>query len=243
MPNVSIFGLLYGSYFDLHKRFLDCLESTIGIESERITLWCNIVCDETREKILSLGYNELPPNFQGPLPSLRNAMFSQVNVPKYHVIKKWMREMTPILEPWTLTLDDDTWFYKKDWLQKALDFAGKNGYKSIYNFGWVILAPWEDSQWEEVKKSSWFRGKEPMYFMNGMRAVKLVHGAYIWLRTNLIGKLDYPDVRMNHNDRDSFCHTDWILGEQIRQAGLFVHHFNYGVTITDAPRRGIGGES
>ena len=63
--------------------------------------------------------------------------------------------------------------------------------------------------------------------------VSFMTGGYVWLRTDIMRQLDWPDERLNHNGGDT------LLGEAIRQQGLPRHHFDYGVAVNKAKRRGL----
>jgi hypothetical protein len=208
---VAIYVLLYGRHAALHRRVMESLRPQ---QPARVTVWCNQVCEETRE------YLSAQPH---------RVHYSEENVPKYRAMRQMFAE--GIAEPWVVWFDDDAHVVLPDWLSTMRRLIAEAESQNVCYMGKQEWAPMLAGQWEFIRSASWFRGREP-YRLNGEAGFKFAQGSYWWLRTDVLRMLDWPDVRLNHNGGDT------MLGEAVRQAGLPLHACRYGVEVNDAPRRG-----
>ena len=208
----AIYVLLYGNYHALHRRVLSSLAP---FQPTRLTVWCNQVCDPTRQLLANLPCR---------------AHFSDENVPKYSAMRQMFTES--IDEPWIVWFDDDAHVVVPDWLATMQRLIADAASQNVCYIGKQEWAPMLPGQWDFIRSAKWFAGKQP-YQLNGQDGFKFVQGSYWWLRTDVLRMLDWPDPRLKHNGGDT------MLGEAIRQAGLPLHACRYGVEVNDAPRRGL----
>ncbi|HEV8379614.1 MAG TPA: hypothetical protein VGQ99_07115 [Tepidisphaeraceae bacterium] len=208
---VAIYVLLYGDYPRLHRRVLESLQP---YEPKRLTVWCNQVCDQTRQYLAHQPHR---------------VHYSQENAPKYSAMRQMFAEQ--IEEPWVIWFDDDAHVVLGGWLEMMKRLIAGAASQDVCYIGKQCWAPMLEGQWEFIRTAAWFRGKEP-YRYNGQPGFKFAQGSYWWLRTDVLRALDWPDPRLNHNGGDT------MLGEAVRQLGLPLHACRYGVEVNDAPRRG-----
>lgn len=222
LGNVRVYALLYGDYPLLHRRLLGSLERFSN--SVDIRLWCNTLGPASRKIVDACGR------------SIR-VYHSSENVPKYKVMRELFSECKgPEHSPsdWVVWFDDDAHIVSNDWLIRMESYIQSHP-EAVY-----VGQPWFvhhlPGQWDFIKASPWFKGREPeMVPASAKRVpgVTFAQGSYWWLRGDVLRNLDWPDVRLSHNGGDT------LLGEAIRQAGLPFHKYCYGVKLNDAPRRGL----
>jgi len=218
--------LFYGQYTDLHKRIIDSMRKYMPKEECRPVFWANTVSDET----LYMLY-ELSQEFEAA-----HVVNSAENVPKYKAMRQLYHGEHKPYAPWILWMDDDTYIVKPDWWKKTKAFLQSDPMISYVGQKWYVHHA--DGQWDFIKAASWFKGKEPEMVPTKTKGVKkpgiwFMTGGYVWLKTGVMKALNWPDQRLNHNGGDT------LLGEAIRQQGLPRHHFDYGVMVNKAKRRGL----
>jgi hypothetical protein len=214
-------SLLYGDYFDLHRRHLQGIVATVP-EEVPIHFWCNQVGLRSMELLRSMSR----PSWV--------VTESPENVPKYRAMGRMFERFRDAgsVWDWVLWLDDDTWFTTPYYWPYMTRFIEARKCENICYAGyawWVVHLP---GQWEFIQQSAWFRGRPPLT-LGGKPAAVFASGGYWWLRTDVLRALDWPDGRLVHNGGDS------LLGEAVRQQGLKLHHCHFGVQINDAARRGM----
>ena len=222
----TVYVLFYGKYFELHKRIIDSLRHNLPKDDVRLVCWANTVCNETIGMLYGLRHEY--PN--------ANLIDSDKNVPKYAVMRKLYHGETAPETPWILWLDDDTYITKPDWWEKTKYFLKTTRDACYVGQRWYVHHL--EGQWDFIKAAKWFRKKEPEMLPTKRRGVTkpgiwFMTGGYVWLRTDVMQMLEWPDERLNHNGGDT------LLGEAIRQQGLPRHHFDYGVAVNKAKRRGM----
>ncbi len=213
--------LMYGGYHALHQRLIKSLLTTLQ-PNMTVWVWLNQVCQPT--------YDEL---------SKHSSKFvikrvSTENVPKYLVMRQLFAEIAPEQFKWVLWLDDDTHFTQPDALAAAEYFLS---HKKLSENACYVGEKWYVSylsgQAEFIKQSPWYKGRPfELVGKNKVPGVNFITGGYLWLRTDVLKQLDWPDKRLVHNGGDV------LLAEAIRQQDLPCHHFKYGVKVNDAKRRG-----
>lgn len=223
----TIYVLCYGNYIDLHRRLFSSLAARLPTGEARVVVWGNQLGDRSLDYVWS------------SVRSFNDHWFnaSSENVPKYKVMRQlWHGVGTAPTTPWILWLDDDTYITQPDWWRKTSDFLrSKEDASYVGQIWYVHHLP---GQWEFISKSSWFKGKPPEQVPTRKKGVtqpgvKFATGSYVWLKTDVMKQLDWPDARLNHNGGDT------LLGEAVRQLGLPRYHYDYGVMVNKAKRRGF----
>lgn len=222
----TVYALFYGKFIGLHQRLIDSLAAYLPPEEVRLVCWANTVRRETLDMLRGL---------QKKFPNMK-IIDSKENVPKYKVMRRLYHEEEPPQTPWILWFDDDTYITHADWWQKTKAFIQSTPDACYVGQRWYVHH--YEGQWEFIKQSDWFLGRSPDMLPTKTKGVnrpgvKFLTGGYVWLRTDIMKKLDWPDKRLSHNGGDT------LLGEAIRQHGLKWHHYHYGVAVNKARRRGI----
>lgn len=229
----TIYVLCYGDYAELHRRVMNSLSEflprhgNLVDENEcRVVVWCNQVSSDGLLAIRSAA------NSIGHCKVIQH----HGNMPKYQVMRTlWRTEDTRPKSKWVLWLDDDTYITKPDWWAKTRAFLGSTPDACYVGQRWYVHHL--EGQWDFIKAAKWFKGAEPEMLPTRKKGVKkpgiwFMTGGYVWLKTDLIDRLDWPDERLVHNGGDT------LLGEAVRQQGLPRHRFDYGVAVNKAKRRG-----
>ena len=224
----TVYCLLYGNHFKLHKRLIESLRTNLPKGLADLIIWCNTVGEETKVYLRTL-------KFSG------STIFSDENMPKYKVMGMLFRgeyeKVKAPTTPWVIWFDDDSHIKSADWWKKTLAFIRRKKSENICYLGQPWYVHYLPGQWRFVESSRWFRDIPPKKFPTKSRTnkpgVRFAQGSYWWLRTDILRKLNWPDWRLNHNGGDT------LLGEAIRQQGLPFHEFQYGVKINDGKRRGL----
>ena len=219
-PFTTICCLLYGDHFRLHERLLRSLryvQPAVESGDVEIRVWLNDVCDRTKEY--------LSKNVRG-----WTIYTSGVNVPKYEAMRKMFCERKPITSRWVTWFDDDSWITKEDWFAKARVVLEREPEIAYMGQKWYVHHL--PGQWDFITKSTWFKGV-PTEKIKGKPGINFCTGGYVWMRMNVVRKLEIPDERLNHNGGDT------LTGEAFRQHGFKPKHFDYGVKVNDAKRRGF----
>jgi GT2 family glycosyltransferase len=217
--------MFYGKYHDIHRRNIESLRAHLPKDDAKLVCWANTVCNETISMLYDLG-----DAFPGMV-----LIDSNENVPKYKAMRRmYYDEKTRPETPWILWLDDDTYVTKPDWWKRTKAFIEATQDACYVGQRWYVHHL--EGQWDFIKASSWFQGKEPEMLATRSGGKKpgvwFMTGGYVWLRTDLMQELNWPDERLNHNGGDT------LLGEAVRQLGRTRHHFDYGVAVNKAKRRG-----
>jgi len=223
----TIYCLLYGDHFKLHKRLLDSLQKHLPVGEARVVVWCNTVCNYTQHYLQAV-------------PISWEVILSAKNVPKYEVMRRLFRgAAVPAPETeWVVWFDDDSHIVKADWWPRTKAYLAEKTDEGIVYAGEAWYVHHLPGQWEFIKQAKWFKGLEPQMCPTRKPGVQqpgiwFAQGAYWWMRTDVMERLNWPDDRLQHNGGDT------LLGEAIRQQGLPFHRFHHGVKLNDAKRRGF----
>jgi len=140
----------------------------------------------------------------------------------------------PLATEWMIWCDDDTHFLKPDWLQRLALRIESSPQVTMWGMQHAL---WQDDpevlRW--IQTAAWYRG---IPFLHGLdlkreRSVefRFATGAFWAARTSALQALDWPDPRLVQ------ANEDFLLGEALRQNGMSLAEFHYGLSINDAPRR------
>ena len=224
----TIHILCYGDYYDMHKRLFHSLQRYLPADEARVVVWGN----QLSKRCQDLVYSSLKP-FHDPWACMFDG-----NKPKYEVMRElWTCPTTAPQTPWTLWLDDDTHIVAPDWWEKTKGIIESKKSENICYAGFKWYVHHLPGQEQFIRESEWYQGRPWEMCPTRNRKVKkpgitFANGAYVWLRTDVLKQLNWPDPRLVHNGGDT------LLGEAVRQQGLPFHEIKYGVKGNDAKRRG-----
>jgi hypothetical protein len=227
---VAVYGLIYGDYHKLHKRFAESLFAAVTSGHKdfefRTTIWGNQPCTRTVVMMKKLSR----PDFKF-VPDKRNT-------PKYVLMREMLFNVTnPDDFDWMVWFDDDSWLTKPYlWLDAMSSMIRDKQRENICYIGEPWWWQWRAGQWAFIEQSPWFRGLPPELDHRGRPRVTFAQGGLWWLRSDTRRLLNWPDERLSHNGGDT------LLGEAVRQQGLpfhKVHKVKFGFKTNDAKRRGL----
>ena len=220
---VTICVVAYGDNVPLAERFLSSLYRHTAPELFRLRAGLNEVAPETHA--LFLEYQQRFAN--------ASLYVEPKNRFKSPLMRRLFREPWVSTE-WTIWCDDDTHFRKPDWLQRlALRIESA---PQVTMWGMQHLL-WQNDpevlRW--IQTAKWYRG---IPFQSGTdlsgkhsTEFRFACGGFWAARTAALRALDWPDPRLVH------ANEDFILGEALRQNGMQLAEFHYGLNINDALRR------
>lgn len=143
----------------------------------------------------------------------------------------------PLTTEWTVWCDDDTHFTRPDWLARLRRRIRK--YPSVAVWGamyFQVNRNREFLQW--IRSATWYRGLPFERPIDPAEAADPEAGRFVFAsggfwaaRTEALQELDWPDPRLLQ------AAEDVAFGEALRQNGYLVGPFEYGVRVSDAPRR------
>ena len=224
---VAIYGLIYGDYHAMHRRFVNSLkaalpEDKLEDESIKVTIWGNQPCDETDSMM-----RDIPEFIWSPTSS---------NIPKYKLMREQLFTITnPDDYDWMVWFDDDSWISRPDvWWNTMMEVIRTRAKQNVCYIGECWFWCWKPGQWKSVEEAKWFKGVPARIDHRKRPAVEFAQGGLWWLRSDVRKLLDWPDPRLSHNGGDV------LLGEAIRQQGLPFHkvHSKIGFLSNNAVRRG-----
>lgn len=216
--DLIVCALLYGDYPEMHARLLSSMNQTIPHDTQ-VRFWCNQVCQPTYDAI-----TKLPSNY-------KIHRMCSVNTPKYKAMRDMFEPIKKGSWKWLCWLDDDTWFTKTDWFEQTATYIERRPVENVSYIGQKWYVHYLPGQTAFVAKSPWYHGRAPE-LIGGKPGVHFHTGGYWWIKTDLIKRLDWPDPRLSHNGGDT------LLGSAMWQLQLPMHHYDYGVKVNDAKRRG-----
>lgn len=224
---IAVFILMYGNHHALHRRIWESLLPRIQgrPEVEGVVVWCSQVHGLTRIMLEDV-------------PKFVSVVHTNENPGKYKVMRCLFEPLIrrtdgPDLIIW---FDDDSFITKDDWLPQTLSFYHSKESENICYFGQKWHWAWRPGEWEFIQEQSWYRGKPPdQVTVRGRQVpgVRFATGGFWGLRTDVLRQLDWCPESFHHAGGDT------KLAEAVRQLGLPFHHFDYGVAVNQAPRRGI----
>jgi hypothetical protein len=217
---IKIHGLIYGDYPDLHERFLEVLKHK-PVETP-VFLWLNQPGAKSRKLVEKFA--DVTSNV-GYHCSLNNTY-------KYVAMRRMFSKLTPEIE-WVVWFDDDVRIDgTPNWFKLMTGYIEEKRSENICYVGQPWFVDYLPGQFEFIQASKWYRGVGPKV-INGRARVEFAQGSYWWLRTDVQQKLDWPDLRLEHNGGDT------LLGEAVRQQELPFHKFWKGIKPNDSRRRGF----
>lgn len=229
----TVYGLLYGNEWKLHKRFLESLFNHAPRGGVDIRLWCNTVGTQTKQYLHQQQRKRIDKMFPD---STLDYYLCDDNRPKYKAMREMFHLRWKPESDWVVWFDDDSYINKGDWWNKTVAHLKDNPTIAYMGEQWYVHHL--PGQWDFITKASWYNGCTPEMCPTRRKGKKkpgvtFAQGAYWWLRTDLMKELDWPDPRLNHNGGDT------LLGEAARQQGIRVNKFSYGVLVNKHKRRGF----
>lgn len=229
---VTLCLLIYGNYFDMHKR---CLSALAAVPRNKLELrvYLNNACKETIELAESMHKNN----------RIEVLYRSDSNKYKYPCMRQMFHDPeSPITTNWTIWFDDDTMADVDNyWLDKMCQ-AAIDAEKSDSKLGMIgprYFYSMNKPHMDWIKQATWyknreFRDKVGNQAPNGHK-IHFASGSCWMIRTECIKECDIPDLRLKHNGGD-IC-----IGEQLWQNGWNLKNWNSDKRIilwSSVPRRG-----
>lgn len=214
---VTLCLLVYGNYYEMHKR---CLSALARTHKDRLELrvYLNEACPETVRMAEDMHKN-------GRIAVLYR---SDSNKFKYPCMRQMFHDPEhPITTNWTIWFDDDTMADVDNyWLEKLCQTA-IDASKSDPRLGMVgarYFYSMNSPHIDWVKSASWYKGRDfrdkvGNQAPNGFK-IHFASGSCWMLRSQCIKECDIPDVRLKHNGGD-IC-----IGEQIWQNNWNLKNWN-----------------
>lgn len=210
--------LLYGDHPDLAARFFDAwerygngLELRVGLNA----------CSPATVDLVELA--------AARDPGIR-VVRSTTNLGKPPMMRRLFR-LAPIDTEWVVWFDDDSFPYRADWCASLA--VAIEAQPDAVMLGIVAEVDVDERLRRRIELAPWYRGRAllPTDLPGRMGRIEFVLGGFWALRTEWVGRLDWPHGPMTHSE------DDYLLGEAIRQHGGQLGHFRSGVKVDTAPRR------
>lgn len=222
-PTVTLAALLFGDYFDLHRRCLTSFLATIPRDTP-VRLGLNQVGTRTMDS--------LPRWFSRHDGDVEYFSAGKDNIKKYPMMRRMLADR-PLYTDWVIWADDDTWINEPSsaWFSVMADCLRQPRACYIGETWWI---PYMTGQTDFIKTRSWYTGV-PFETHKGQPGVHFNTGGFVAVHTDLLLDLDWPDRALLHNGGDV------LLGEAVRQKGRERIAFptkHCGVMVNNASRRG-----
>lgn len=226
----TLFVLLYGDFFDMHRRCLSAVAKTTPADRVEVRVGSN----ELGRRSLDLVHSMIREG------RISHHYHHRENRRKYPVMREmfWDPER-PIATDWLIWFDDDTFCDRNpDWL--ALLSHQIVNHPGCDMFGPHRFYRLSEGQPAWIREAPWYRGK-PFRDKSGKEVpngdcVHFASGSLICLRTAAMREADIPCKRLGHNG------GDWTIGEQLHQAGFKLKGWcnaRAEVEWSAVPRRGL----
>lgn len=216
-PPITICTLLYGDYFDYHKRCLDSIINNTDLNSIELRIGCNEVCKDTLKYIDQVVCKKVTNVYLYIEPK---------NKFKYPLMRRIFNDNSRPLQEWVIWFDDDSFVTAKDWLERLAEDIKINYPKGFRMWGKLFFMHLRPGQLEWIQQAKWYRGK-PLSVDHRKKLLKVdfITGSFWAIHRDIIKQLDWPDTRIRHNGGDV------MLGEALRQNNWKLKDWLYGVII------------
>lgn len=230
---VTICVLLYGEeYFNLHKRCLNSICSTVPEGRMDLRVGCNQVGLQTLNYLKKLPVKKLYVHSDNRL--------------KYPVMREmFWDEEHPIDTRFVVWFDDDSYVLDPNWLTVLAKTIAKHNPKDrVAAYGHELYHPLQSpagkSPMRWFQNASWWRGR-PLRDRRGRESpngdkIFFPVGGFWAMSLEAIRACDIPDTRLANNGGD-VC-----IGEALHQNGFKTKTFNEKkqfIKTSGAPRRGV----
>jgi ADP-heptose:LPS heptosyltransferase len=214
---VTLCLLMYGKFFDMHKR---CLSALARVPSSRLDLrvYLNQACDETIAMAEEMHKNK----------QISVLYRSESNKFKYPCMREMFHDKNnPITNKWVIWFDDDTMAdVDNHWLDKLCQAVITNvkSDPSVGMLGARYFFSMNQEHLSWIRTGSWFKGvsfrdKAGNAAPNGFK-IHFASGSCWAIKRECITECDIPDTRLRHNGGD-VC-----IGEQLWQGGWHLKNWN-----------------
>ena len=229
---VTICVLLYGDYFDLHRKCINSILSTVPLNRMQLRVAGNEICQDTQQYLARLKAED----------RIYKTYIDPLNIKKYPAMRKMFHDQEdPITDKYVVWFDDDT-IADKDtqWFTKLCITIGKNHKDNYRYYGAKFIWNLTPTQLTWVKDRPWYRGKS-FQMKNGLEApnankVVFATGGFWAAEMAAIRAADVPDAQIGHNG------GDYMVGEQLWQHGANLKDWNHNkmfVHTSSVKRRGL----
>jgi len=225
----TIFGLLYGDYPEMHRRFLHAITSTVPRDRMDLRIGSNELGPESLKLVEELVSQNL----------IRKHYQHVENAKKYPVMREMFYDPElPIETPYLIWMDDDT-FCDRDarWMQILAQKIVATNADMLGPVKHYRLTPGQKA-W--AAGGSWYTGRPWQDSFGRTQAsgdrVHFPVGAFWAIRTSAMRQANIPDLRLGHNGGDV------MNGAAVYQQGLKIQQFSLRKDVIEwsaVPRRGL----
>lgn len=212
MGNFTVCVLLYGPHAYLAERCLGSIASGIRTDA---------VCE------YRLGLNAIGPatgdivrQFAESVSRPVKIWHMEANACKYPVMRKMLYGDVPIVSPYVMWFDDDSYLHKPqpNWIDKVEELASKSD--MVGQYGWRMPLVGNQRLW--IMDQPWYNPKAGLPRNDRM---EFCQGAWWVAKYESLKQANWPWPELRHNGGDS------MLGEYARHADWTITRFDEGVRI------------
>ena len=221
--------MCYGDHFDIAKKCLDSIVSTLPLQHLDLRVGLNAVCDQT------LAYVQR-------MPGLTASYHRPMNDKKYPLMRKMFNDPDhPITSEYIVWFDDDTQVVDVGMWSQLCQTIVANHAHGVRMLGSIFshtLSKPTARSW--YTRSRWWRNRYLRVRGTQTEApngdtIQFVGGWFWALATHTMREAAIPDERIGNNGGD-IC-----IGEQVHQMGYKIKQFNNNKSLVWTPTRENGG--
>jgi hypothetical protein len=226
----TVFLLMYGNETHYHRNSLTSILHTIPRQRRRVRIGCNQVCAATQQWLSQLLDEQ----------QIEKVYWHTTNDKKYPVMRQMFYDPElPIATNYLIWFDDDTHAVDPQWCRKLCCVIAEEHPSGARLYGPALKWHFTKPQMQWLRTRPWF-GKRDVRLSNGTPAPNgnYSHFASGWfwaLHTDTMRAADIPDVQLGHNG------GDYIIGEQLWQAGYNLRGWNNNKQFISCPKNGRRG--
>jgi hypothetical protein len=233
---VTVFVLCYGDHAYLARRCIDSIRKTVPAQALDLRVGLNAVCPDTRAYVLEQEATKVYDH--------------EANDLKYPLMREMFHDPEhPITSNYVVWFDDDSYVVSPAWLQRLCESVIANhpqggrlyGITFVHDFARYQRAGHRPDLW--FRQAPWYRGldflsgRQARYASPNGAAVRFVSGGFWAVASDVIAAAGIPDERLRLNGGDI------VIGEQVRQAGYKIVHFNGNKELVHSSGHAPRGES
>ena len=229
---VAVCVLLYGEYFDLHRKCINSILSTVPPKRMQLRVAGNALNEQSLDYLENLKRENL----------VHKTYINDTNIKKYPAMRQMFYDMEdPITDKYVMWFDDDS-IADKDtqWFTKLCSVIKKNHAENYRYYGAKFFWNFNHEQIEWIKSRPWYRNRS-FQMKNGLESpnaskVMFATGGFWAAEMAAIRGAGVPDAQIGHNG------GDYMIGEQLWQYGVDLKEWNRDkmfVTTSSVPRRGL----
>ena len=229
---VAICVLLYGDYFELHRKCINAIVSTVPPDRMQLRVACNKLNDQSLQYLENLKRENI----------VHKTYINDTNIKKYPAMRQMFYDMEdPINDNYVIWFDDDSIAdTDTQWFTKLCTVIKNNHSENYRYYGAKFFWNFNHEQIEWIKSRPWYRARA-FQMKNGLESpnaskVMFATGGFWAAEMAAIRGAGIPDEQIGHNG------GDYMVGEQLWQYGVDLKEWNRDkmfVATSSVPRRGL----